>query len=227
MTEPLAAYQMHGRFGAPNGTHRKEPEGTRTVGQVFAFQERGRSSLLRDRLGIAEARRPLCRADHIAIRPDNLQEVQLSILRERLSFGEKGRGVAGLRDFRGDTSYVVGGGQPVHRSGNLGRAILELALKLADEERGFLAIALLEDMANAQQHGPGDGRNSRCYRQRKEQEQTLPKAHGASSTEASARSGMPSAIKWRSRTRGPNAYAWGRSTSGMRVCWSRKARSAL
>jgi hypothetical protein len=70
--------------------------------------------------------------------------------------------------------------------------MLKLALKLADEERRFLLIALLENQPDAQQHGPRDCCHCRRYGQREQQQQLLAQAHGASSSEVPARSGDPS-----------------------------------
>ena len=52
--------------------------------------------------------------------------------------------------------------------------MLELALKLADKESRLLLIALLEDLANADQHCPGNSSDDGRDGEREQQEQLLP-----------------------------------------------------
>ena len=169
----------------------------------------GRSSRLRNvacpvaapRLRITEARRPLRGADDIAIRTDDLKKVELRILRHGLRLGQIRRGVAGLHELEGHAARALARGEAIDGGGDLGRAMLKLALKLADEERRLFLVALLEHLANAHQHRPRHRSHRRRDGERKEQQQLLAQAHGASSSETPARSGVPSARSCRSRTR--------------------------
>jgi hypothetical protein len=72
--------------------------------------------------------------------------------------------------------------------------MLELTLKLADEESRFLLIALFEYVTDADEDGEGDGGDGGGNGEREEEEQLLAEAHGASSRETEARSGVPEAV---------------------------------
>ena len=88
--------------------------------------------------------------------------------------------------------------------------MLELALELADKESRLLLVPLVEDLADADEHGPGNRGHGSRHSEREKQQQLLPKAHCASSSETPARSGAPSAASRRSRTRPLTAKARGR-----------------
>ena len=105
--------------------------------------------------------------------------------------------------------------------------MLELALELADEESRLLLVALLKDLADADEHSPGDRGHGSRYGEREKQQQLLPKAHGASSSETPARSGAPSAASRRSRTRPLTAKARGRYSRGISVLRLRTSCSTL
>ena len=75
---------------------------------------------------------------------------------------------------KGHAAHSLAGGHAVHRRGDFSRAVLKLALELADEERGFLLIALLKDQADAHQHGPCHREYDGSDGQREQQEQLLP-----------------------------------------------------
>ena len=79
--------------------------------------------------------------------------------------------------------------------------MLELTLKLADEERGLFLIALFEDLADADEHGPRYGSYDDGHHEREQQQQLLAQAHGASSSETPASCGAPPGPKRSSRTR--------------------------
>ena len=110
-----------------------------------------------------------------------------------------------MNQFEGHGARPFTGGEAIDGRGHFSGAMLELALELADEERSLLLIALLEDVADADEDGPGDGGDGGGHGERKEEEQLLAQVHGASSIEAEARAGVPSARSWRSRTRAPMA----------------------
>ena len=90
--------------------------------------------------------------------------------------------------------------------------MLELALKLADEESSFLAVALFEDVADADEDSPGDGGDRGGHGEREEQQQLLPQWAFMARPRAKRWPdwGAPSAPRRRSRTRPPTAKARGK-----------------
>ncbi len=76
------------------------PRALAAIGQLFALQECGFARGGCSGFRIAEARRPLRRADDVAIGPHDLEKVELRILRHGLRFGQIRRGIAGLHESR-------------------------------------------------------------------------------------------------------------------------------
>ncbi len=148
-------------------------------------------------------------------------------LRHRLRFVQVGSGIAGLNHLKGHGACTITRRESVNCGRNLRGAMLKLALKLADEERGLLLIALLKNVADTDEHSPRNGGDGGGDREREKQQELLAEAHCASSSEAEARSGDPSACRRRSRRRVPMAQARGKSRSGITVWRSRKSLSIL
>src|ERR1700675_1834313 len=105
--------------------------------------------------------------------------------------------------------------------------MLEFSLELANEERGLFLVSLFEDMPDADEDRPGNRGDGARNGERHEEKEFLAEAQGAASSEALGRSSEPSGLNWRSRTRGLDAYARGRWSTGTRVFRSRNSRSAL
>ena len=204
LIEALTADQAYGlprrRFAAGNGAHREDAQRRSAVREIFALEEGGLGRSRR-RLGVAETRRPLGRADDITVRPHNFKEIELRVLSERLRLVQIGRRIDRLSQFEGHRTHSLASGDAVDGRRHLGGAVLELALELADKERRLLLIALLKDEANANQDRPRHRRHGSRYGKREEQQELLPQVHGASSSETSPSNGAPSGVRRRSRTR--------------------------
>jgi hypothetical protein len=110
-----------------------------------------------------------------------------------------------LRKLNRHAAHAFTGGDAIDSGGNLRGTVLEFALKLAHEESGLFLVALLEDLADADQHRPGYGGYDNSHHQREQEKQLLAKAQGASSSETPANCGAPAAFRRRSRRRPPTA----------------------
>ncbi len=202
--------QPHRGLGAAHGANGEQSQRRAAVGKFFALEKSGLAGLRCRWFRITKSRRVLRRTDHVAVGADDLEKIKLGLLRQRLRLGEIRGAVARLHDFECHGAHVLRRGQAIDGRGHLGRVVLELALELADDERRVLLIALIEDGLDANQNGPRDRDHRRSHCERHQQQELLAEAHGASSSEAPARSGVPAASRRRSRTRPEAANARGR-----------------
>ena len=202
--EAYATHEANGqgadRSRVANGAVGKEAQGGSPVGQVLSIEKRG-LVFPSNGFNVTEARRPLRGADDLSIRADNFEEVQLRILGQRLRLSEIRRWVAGLDELERHGVDMFACGNVVDRRRDLGRSMLELALKLADHEGRLLAITLVEDIADAHQHGPRYRGHGSGHGEREQKQKLLAQAHGTSSSETPASNGTPSGLSRRSRTR--------------------------
>src|SRR5579863_11717 len=124
---------------------------------------------------------------------NDLEKIELCLRSQGLRLPHIRRAVSSLPHFERHITYLFGSSKTFDGRCHFSGVMLELALKLAHNQRCVLLVAHFENSPDSDEHGPRNRDHGCGHGEREQQKQLLAQAHGASSSEAAAKAGMPPA----------------------------------